>query len=131
VAVRCLIVDDDRRFLQAARALLEREGLQVVGIASTSAEAVRCTTDLRPDVTLVDVHLGGESGLAVTRRLVDDPRLDPGHLILISAYAEEDLIDLIEESPAIGFVGKSALSATAIGALIRAAGEDGERAGPF
>jgi CheY-like chemotaxis protein len=52
VAVRCLIVDDNRRFLQAARTLLEREGLAISGVATTSAEALRQAATLRPDVVL-------------------------------------------------------------------------------
>ena len=117
--VRCLIVDDNADFLRAARALLEQEGLRVVGVASTGAEALRCAGELRPDVTLVDVDLGGSSGFELVRRLVDGPGIDPGHLILISAYDEDDLADLIEVSPAIGFLGKPALSAAAIEGLIR------------
>ena len=73
-------------------------------------------------MTLVDIDLGEDSGFEVARRLADDPELDPGHLILISAHAEEDLADLIEASPAIGFVGKPVLCATAIQRLLRAAG---------
>ena len=59
---RVLIVDDNGAFLYAARRLLAREGLQVVGIASTGAEALRRVGDLHPDVVLVDVELAGESG---------------------------------------------------------------------
>jgi CheY-like chemotaxis protein len=121
-ALRCLIVDDNSGFLQAARALLEREGLQIVGVASTGAEALRCAAELHPDVTLVDVDLGGESGFELARRLVDEHSLDPGHLILISAHAEDDLADLIEASPAIGFLGKPAVSAEAIERLLSRAG---------
>lgn len=127
VAVRCLLVDDNPGFLQAARALLEQEGLQVVGIASTCEEAIRSAADLRPDVTLVDIDLGGDSGLDLARRLAADPGIDPGRLILISAHAEEDFADLIEASPAIGFLGKPALSAAAIERLL---GAPGERPGP-
>jgi CheY-like chemotaxis protein len=113
-----LIIDDNSGFLQAARALLEREGLRIVGVASTGAEALRCAAELHPDVTLVDIDLGGESGFELVRRLVDDPGVDPGHLILISAHAEDDLADLIETSPALGFLAKPALSAEAIERLI-------------
>jgi CheY-like chemotaxis protein len=123
VALRCLIVDDNAGFRRAASALLEQEGLSVVGVASTSAEAVQRADDLHPDVTLLDIDLDGESGFEVARRLAGVPGLRPGYLILISAHAEEDFADLIEASPAIGFVGKPALSAEAIQRLIRAAGE--------
>jgi two-component system, NarL family, nitrate/nitrite response regulator NarL len=39
VQIRCLIVDDNQPFLDAARLLLEREGVDVVGVATTTAEA--------------------------------------------------------------------------------------------
>jgi DNA-binding NarL/FixJ family response regulator len=119
VALRCLIVDDSPHFLRAARTLLEQEGVRVVGVASTGADAVRCAADLHPDVTLVDIGLGAESGFDVARRLLDDPHVDPGQLILISAHAQEDLVELIEASPAIGFLVKPALSAVAIESLLR------------
>jgi hypothetical protein len=62
MALRLLIVDDNAHFLRAARTLLEREGVRVVAVASTSAEAVRLARELRPDVTLLDIDLGNESG---------------------------------------------------------------------
>jgi CheY-like chemotaxis protein len=67
--LRCLIVDDSPRFLDAARGLLERQGITVIGVASTSAEAFQRVQELHLDVTLVDIDLGGESGLGLTRRL--------------------------------------------------------------
>jgi DNA-binding NarL/FixJ family response regulator len=114
MALRILIVDDNGSFLAAARVLLEREGLSVVGVASTTEEALRRAEELRPDVFLVDVSLGTESGFELARRLIDQ---DPGGksaVILISTHAEADLADLIAESPATGFVPKSELSADTI-----------------
>ena len=69
VALRCVIVDDNSLFLEGAVALLTREGLDVAGVASTGAEAIRIVTELRPDVTLVDVDLGDEDGFELARRL--------------------------------------------------------------
>jgi DNA-binding NarL/FixJ family response regulator len=117
MAVRCLIVDDNRGFLVAARTLLEREGLTIAGVASTSADALREAETLRPDVVLVDVALGAESGLELARRLVaDDDR--GAAVILISTRPEADLADLVASSPAAGFVSKSELSADAIRRLM-------------
>jgi CheY-like chemotaxis protein len=129
VAVRCLIVDDDPGFLGAARALLEQEGVHVVGVATSSREALRTAAELRPHVTLVDVDLGAESGFELARRLVDDPATDSGSVILISAHDEDDFADLIDASPAVGFLGKPVLSAAAIERLIRRAGGPWDRAG--
>jgi CheY-like chemotaxis protein len=129
VALRCLIVDDNSGFLRAASALLEHEGLQVVGVASTGAEAIRRAADLHPDVTLIDIDLGADSGFEVARRLFDDPSLDPGQLILISAHDQDDFADLIEASPAVGFLVKPALSATAIESLLRSPDDGHDRTG--
>jgi CheY-like chemotaxis protein len=129
VALRCLIVDDNSGFLRAARALLEQEGLDVVGVASSGAEAVRQVADLHPDVTLVDIDLGADSGFEVARRLFEDPSVDPGQLILISAHTQDEFADLIDESPAVGFLVKPELSATAIRELLRPPGDARDRAG--
>src|SRR4051812_19996445 len=120
--LRCVIVDDNQGFLDAARLLLEQEGLQVVGVATSGDEALRAVAELRPDVTLLDVDLGGESGFDVARRLTDNGGFASGQLILISTHSEEDLVDLIKESPAIGFLGKPSLSATTIKGLLETAG---------
>jgi two-component system, NarL family, nitrate/nitrite response regulator NarL len=115
--VRCLIVDDSDGFLSAARRLLESEGIAVAGVASTGAEAVQCVERLRPDVVLLDIDLGGESGLEVAERL-DHAGTCP--IILISTHAEQDYRDLIAASPAVGFLAKTALSARTIEALLDA-----------
>jgi len=111
--VSCLIVDDNPAFLEAARVLLEQEGLAVVGVASRSADALSQAQELRPEVVLVDIMLGPESGFELARRLVEDVR-DGGSTILISTHSEADFADLIADSPAAGFLPKSELSASAI-----------------
>jgi DNA-binding NarL/FixJ family response regulator len=118
--LRCLIIDDNPRFLDTARRLLQRDGIAVVGAGASGDDAMRLASELRPDVTLIDIDLGDESGFAVSRqlaRLADSPA---GKLILISTHAANEFADLIEASPAIGYVRKSALSAQAIYALIEA-----------
>jgi DNA-binding NarL/FixJ family response regulator len=114
---RCLIVDDSLRFIDAARGLLERQGLRVVGVAVNGSDAVRLAHQLRPDVTLLDINLGGESGFEVAEQLHRDAT--PSPVILISTHAEEDYSDLIAASPVLGFLSKASLSAAAIRALIQ------------
>jgi two-component system, NarL family, nitrate/nitrite response regulator NarL len=121
VKVRCLIVDDNPRFLRAARSLLEHEGISVVGVASNSAEALQRADELQPDVTLVDIDLGGESGFELATRLRQaTPRRS--RIILISTRSREDYGDLIAGSRARGFLTKTALSAGAIQRLLADAG---------
>ena len=121
---RCLIVDDNADFLLAASQLLNRQGISVVGLASTGSEALRRADELKPDVALVDIDLGTESGFDVARLLTETPHLEPLPVVLISTYAEQDFADLIAASPAIGFVSKSDLSGNAIAAVL-AASRDG------
>lgn len=130
MSLRCLIVDDNAAFLDAAAALLEREGVTVIGVASASADALAQAHELRPDVVLVDIMLGRENGLDVARLLADTTS-DGIAVILISTHAEEDFADLIEEAPAAGFMPKSQLSASAIrGILQRQSSAQPATAGP-
>ena len=119
VSLRCLIVDDNALFLEGAADLLRREGLDVVGVASNSAQALQLASELQPDVTLVDIDLGDEDGLEVARQLSD---ISPySNVILISTHSEDDLAHLIAMSPALGFVPKTRLSAQAIRNLLEPA----------
>jgi DNA-binding NarL/FixJ family response regulator len=125
MGLRSLIVDDNTHFLGAARDLLEREGMEVVGVASSGDEAADLAQKLRPDVTLVDIDLGEESGIDVARRLADAPGGHTTRVVLISAHSEDDFADLVSESPAAGFLTKSDLSAGAIYELLERTGDAG------
>jgi DNA-binding NarL/FixJ family response regulator len=122
MALRCLIVDDSPGFLRSARALLEREGMAVVGVASTGEEAVRQVEALRPDVLLLDIDLGEESGFDLAERLQAEASLPSARVILISTHAEEDFADLIAVTPVAGFLPKAELSAGAIRGVLAGSG---------
>jgi len=113
MALSVLIVDDNESFLDAARALLQREGVNVVGVATTTAQALGLAGELRPDVVLVDINLGKESGFALARQLDQDEQRSSTS-ILMSTYSEADFAELLAESPAVGFLPKPELSADAI-----------------
>jgi DNA-binding NarL/FixJ family response regulator len=126
MAVSCLIVDDNHEFLRAARDLLEREGISVVGVASTGVQARRSYRELKPDVALVDIDLGEENGFDIARELAGGKEAAQARVILISTYAEDDFAEMIADSPALSFLPKSGLSGAAIrGILRRAGGEPG------
>ena len=119
MADRVLIVDDNHSFLEAARMLLEREGLTVTAVASSTAEALRSAEASPPDVILVDISLGEESGLDLARRLAEaDGRREGPTVILISTHTQADFADVIAESPAAGFLPKAELSAAAIRRIV-------------
>ena len=113
--LRCLIVDDNASFREEMRGLLAEQGLDVVGGAGSAADAHRQIAELRPDVALIDIDLGGESGLELARQLREQPgQAGVPRLILISTHDDAEYSDLIEASSAIGFLAKSDLSAASI-----------------
>ena len=114
--LRCLIVDDNEAFLASASRLLESQGVAVVGRATSSDEALRLAASLSPSVVLVDIQLGDEDGLELTRRL--SSRADAPPVVLVSTRSADEVLDLLDDSPAIGFLAKKALSAEAIGELL-------------
>ena len=117
----CLIVDDNASFLATSRGMLERQGIPVAGVASSIDDALQRAQELRPELILVDIDLGEESGFELARQLEQAPDGSGAKVILISAHREDDFADLVEESPALGFLAKSELSAGAIEALLRSA----------
>jgi DNA-binding NarL/FixJ family response regulator len=117
MSLQCIIVDDYEPFLERARVQLERQGMAVVGVATNSTEALRQARELCPDVALVDISLGAESGFVVGRQIT--PYV--GSVILISSHdhdEDDDYAELFADSPAVGFLSKAALSADAIQRLV-------------
>jgi DNA-binding NarL/FixJ family response regulator len=115
--LQCILVDDYQPFLKVARAKLERQGMAVVGVATNGTEALRQARELSPDVALVDISLGTESGFDVARAI--NPYV--GSVILISSndhYEDDDYAELIADSLAVGFLSKATLSPDAISRLI-------------
>ena len=117
MSLQCIIVDDYQPFLNIVRAKLERQGVAVAGVATNGTEALRQARELSPDVALVDISLGTESGFDVAREI--NPYV--GSVILISSndhYEDDDYAELIADSSAVGFLSKATLSADAISRLI-------------
>jgi two-component system, NarL family, nitrate/nitrite response regulator NarL len=116
MALRALIVDDNLDFIESASRLLEREGMDVVAGVSTGAQAIEEAGRLQPEVILLDVDLGAESGFDLARRLAATDGAP--NMIMISTHAAADIGDLVAVSPVLGFISKSTLSATAIRDLV-------------
>jgi CheY-like chemotaxis protein len=114
VALRSLLVDDSKVFLDAASRLLESQGLAVVGVATTSAEALACVRELEPDVTIVDIDLNGESGFDLAWQLASISDGPSPSTILTSTRSESDFAELVAVTPVLGFISKNELSADAI-----------------
>jgi len=111
IELRLLIVDDNNEFLAAAKDLLTQQGVQVVAVATTGAEAIQLVGDHELDAVLVDVDLGLESGIDVATEIASNTGPP---VVLISAYSEAEVADLDIAHSAVGFISKSDLSAQRI-----------------
>jgi chemotaxis response regulator CheB len=112
MTIRCVIVDDSERFRASARRLLTIQGVSVVADAADSRTALRAVEEQQPDVVLVDVCLGAESGFDLAAQIDSSP------VIMISSLGLEDISDLLTRSEAIGYLPKDELSACAITRLL-------------
>jgi response regulator of citrate/malate metabolism len=87
--IRVLIVDDDFMVAKVhAGFVAALEGFEVIGTASTGAQALEDVVRLRPDLVLLDVYLPDMTGLDVLRRL--RAAGCPADVIVISAARDVD-----------------------------------------
>ena len=70
--IRILLLDDHRSVLWGLEKLIEGEHprMQVVGKATTSAEALKLLDEVQPDIILLDLDLGGENGSNAIQSLI-------------------------------------------------------------
>jgi len=111
-----LIVDDHEGFRQMARALLEAEGIEVVGEAVDGESAITEAERLRPQLVLLDVQLPGIDGFEVAARLGEAS--DPPAVVLTSSHAASSYRRRLAQSPARAFIPKGELSGEALAALL-------------
>src|ERR1700751_1620476 len=116
VQLTVLIVDDHEGFRQMARALLEAEGIEVVGEAADGESAISEAERLRPQLVLLDVQLPGIDGFEVAARL--GQASDPPAVVLTSSHAARSFRRRLARSPARAFIPKDELSGEALSALM-------------
>jgi DNA-binding NarL/FixJ family response regulator len=75
-----VLIEDHQALREGLELLLDREGWRVVGSAGTAAEGRELVERLAPDVALVDISLGDDSGIELTAALVD---ADPDRRIVL------------------------------------------------
>lgn len=115
---RCVIVDDNDRFVDLVTELLVREGFEVVGRADQSGEAMRVIGETRPDLALIDLYLGDENGIELVAEIVRLGLATRTCLLLISTCAASDLHELCELSLAHGYLAKTDLCGRALRELL-------------
>ncbi len=124
--VRVLIVDDQAPFRDAARAVVERaNGFDLVAEAESGEDAVAAVDRARPDLVLMDINMGGISGIeAATQISVAHPEVT---VFLLSTYNVEDLPPDVAECGAAAYLNKEEFGGRLLKKTWEAGGQDGWR----
>lgn len=106
MAIRVLLVDDQKLFLRGIGRLLEDHAdLEVAGYATTGEEAIRMVREHRPDVVLMDVNMPGIGGLEATRRIIaNHPET---RVIILTVHADDPFPARLLEAGASGYLTKT------------------------
>ncbi|MET0932814.1 MAG: response regulator transcription factor [Mycetocola sp.] len=105
--IRVVIADDQQLIRAGFRALLEAEpDIDVVGEASTGADAVARVREHRPDVALMDIRMPGGDGLWATEQITADPELAGTRIVVVTTFELDDYVAQAIGAGASGFLVK-------------------------
>jgi DNA-binding NarL/FixJ family response regulator len=101
------IADDHQFYRDGVRALLDAQpGMECVGEATTGEEAVRLSTEVQPDVVLMDVQMPGMSGVEATRQIVSSsPQI---RVLVVTMFEDDHLVFAAMRAGARGYLLKGA-----------------------
>ncbi|MBN2502327.1 MAG: response regulator transcription factor [Anaerolineales bacterium] len=114
--LKILLVDDHEVVRLGLKSLLsDYPSFEVVAEANTADEAVEKTLSYKPDVVVMDIRLPGKNGIEATREIMDE--LPDTKVIMLTSYAEDDLLFDAINAGAFGYVLKQIGSDDLIDAL--------------
>lgn len=107
--VKVLLVDDNRHFLESIEKFLmsTANGIIIVGKAFSGKEAIRVSSELKPDLILMDLAMPEMGGLEATRIIKAEH--NPPRIIILTMHESEEYQKAAKEVGADGFVSKSEL----------------------
>lgn len=113
--MRVLLADDHQLMRQGLRALLERQGIDVVAEAADGHEAIACANQARPDVVIIDVAMPGLNGIDATRRIKAESPLVK--VLALSMNSDARYVTAMLDAGASGYLLKNAASDELLNAL--------------
>ena len=114
-----LIVDDHHAFADLlAMALANEPDFDIVGSADTADSAVKLAVRTRPRMVVMDIQLGGQDGLAATRRIREV--LPEAVVVVISAHRDPSWVAKAASAGASAFAPKSGSLTEMLSVLRRA-----------
>jgi len=118
--MRLVLIEDHQALREGLELLLGRHDIEVVGTAGTAAEGRTLIEEHEPDVALVDIRLGDDSGIDLTRAVLD---ADPSRrVVLYTGSSDVELLISGLDSGARGYALKDGTPSELTGALQTVAG---------
>lgn len=115
--IKILLVDDNVAILEQIRRTLEAR-YEIVAAVSDSAAAME-KLNLSPDVIVLDISMGQESGIELAKRVLDTDPLP--RIVFLTVYADQDFVIAALNVGALGYVIKPRLASDLIPAIESAA----------
>jgi DNA-binding NarL/FixJ family response regulator len=115
VQMRLVLIEDHQALREGLELLLGREGCEVVGTAGTAGEGLELILRLDPDVSLIDIRLGDESGIDLTRQLLQTDA--DRRVVLYTGSSDVELLFSGLDSGARGYALKEGTPSELTGAL--------------
>ncbi len=105
---KILVADDDALIRMDLTAALQELGFGVVANVSTGTEALDYARRNKPDLCILDIHMPGMDGIAVSAAIAE-ARICP--VLLLTAYSDMDVVERANRAGVMGFIVKPYRSA--------------------
>src|SRR6185312_3016346 len=125
--LRLVLIEDHQALREGLELLLARDGIEVLGTAGNATDGRELVERLAPDVSLIDIRLGEDSGIELTAQLIDaDPER---RIVLYTGSNEIELLIKGLDSGARGYALKEGTQAE-LRSAIRTVAEGGTYVDP-
>ena len=101
--LRVLVAEDEALIRMDLVEMLGEDGYQVVGQCGDGESAIRLATELRPDLTILDVKMPVLDGLSAAEQIVS-ARLSA--VVILTAFSERDLVERAREAGVMAYLVK-------------------------
>src|SRR5476651_740923 len=107
--IAVLLVEDHTIVRQGLRLLIEADGdIEIVGEAKTGREAVRMTSELRPEIVVMDIAMPLLNGLQATRQILK--AFPAAKVLILSAHGDPEYVEAVVKVGARGYLLKQSSS---------------------
>ena len=103
--ITVLLAEDHTIVRQGLRLLIEADGdIEIVGEAKTGREAVQMTSELRPEIVVMDIAMPSLNGLEATKQILK--AFPATKVLILSAHSDPEYVEQVVKVGALGYLLK-------------------------